>query len=56
MNLFCDCKLEEYKKTLISDVVTGKIDIRDITIPKYEKVEIVDNIEDNANIDELNME
>lgn len=49
-------KLEEYKKTLISDVVTGKIDIRDITIPKYEKVEIVDNIEDNANIDELNME
>lgn len=49
-------KLEEYKKTLISDVVTGKIDIRDITIPKYEKVEIVDNIKDNANIDELNME
>lgn len=49
-------KLEEYKKTLISDVVTGKIDVRDITIPKYEKVEIVDNIENNANIDELNME
>lgn len=49
-------KLEEYKKTLISDVVTGKIDIRDITIPKYKKVEIVDNIENNANIDELNME
>lgn len=49
-------KLEEYKKTLISDVVTGKIDVRDITIPKYEKVEIIDNIEDNTNIDELNME
>lgn len=49
-------KLEEYKKTLISDVVTGKIDVRDITIPKYEKVKIVDNIEDNANIDGLNME
>lgn len=49
-------RLEEYKKTLISDVVTGKIDVRDVTIPKYEKVEIVDNIENNANIDELNME
>ena len=37
-------------------MVTGKIDVRDITIPTYEKVEIIDNIEDNTNIDELNME
>lgn len=37
-------KLEEYKKTLISDVVTGKIDVRDIVIPEYEKVDITEEI------------
>ena len=37
-------KLEEYKKTLISDVVTGKIDVRDIDIPEYEKVDITEEI------------
>lgn len=47
-------KLEEYKKTLISDVVTGKIDVSDITIPKYEKVDIVENSDENT--DELEME
>ncbi|MBU0278208.1 restriction endonuclease subunit S [Gemella sp. zg-1178] len=29
--------LEELKKSLISDVVTGKIDVRDIKIPNYKK-------------------
>lgn len=37
-------KLEEYKKILISDVVTGKIDVRDIDIPEYEKVDITEEI------------
>ena len=31
--------LEEYKTKLISDVVTGKIDVRNITVPEYEYVE-----------------
>lgn len=30
--------LQEYKTRLISDVVTGKIDVRDIEIPEYEFV------------------
>lgn len=47
-------KLEEYKKTLISDVVTGKIDVRDIVIPEYEKVDIVEN--NNEDTDNLAME
>ena len=47
-------KLEEYKKTLISDVVTGKIDVRDIVIPEYEKVDIVENNDEDT--DNLAME
>ena len=31
--------LEEYKAKLIADVVTGKIDVRDIEIPDYEFVD-----------------
>lgn len=31
--------LEEYKTKLIADVVTGKIDVRDVEIPKYEFVD-----------------
>ena len=31
--------LEEYKTKLIADVVTGKIDVRDIEIPEYEFVD-----------------
>lgn len=31
--------LEEYKACLISDVVTGKIDVRDFAIPEYEYIE-----------------
>ena len=37
--------LEEYKKKLIADIVTGKIDVRGIEIPEYEFVEEV-GIED----------
>ncbi len=31
--------LEEYKAKLIADVVTGKIDVRDVDIPEYEFVD-----------------
>lgn len=31
--------LQELKTTLISDVVTGKIDVRNVEIPEYERVE-----------------
>ena len=31
--------LEELKTKLISDVVTGKIDVRDVVIPDYEYVD-----------------
>lgn len=48
-------KLEEYKKTLISDVVTGKIDVRDIDIPEYEKIEINEDTEEKSD-DEVKME
>lgn len=38
--------LEEYKAKLISDVVTGKIDIRDVEIPEYEYEEEISESED----------
>ena len=31
--------LQEFKTRLISDVVTGKIDVRDIEVPDFEYVE-----------------
>ena len=31
--------LEELKTKLISDVITGKIDVRDVVIPDYEYVD-----------------
>lgn len=41
--------LEEYKKRLISDVVTGKIDVRNVEIPDYEYIEEADETaEDNV--------
>ena len=45
--------LEEYKAKLISDVVTGKIDVRDVKIPEYEFVaeETEADIEDGGEND-----
>lgn len=37
--------LHEFKTRLISDVVTGKIDVRDIEIPEYEFVEETEDVE-----------
>ena len=42
--------LHEFKTRLISDVVTGKIDVRDIEIPEYEFVE--EEADNNADNDE----
>lgn len=46
--------LTEMKNTLISDVVTGKIDVRNVTIPEYEHVDDIydDNNEDSEETDE----
>ena len=41
-------ELEELKKVIISDAVTGKIDVRNVTISEYERV---DNIYDDNNED-----
>jgi TYPE I RESTRICTION-MODIFICATION SYSTEM SPECIFICITY SUBUNIT len=41
--------LQALKQSLIAEVVTGKIDVRNITIPQYEKVETIletDNIDE----------
>ena len=45
--------LEDLKTRLISDVVTGKIDVRDVKIPEYEFVEedAEDAIEDGGEND-----
>ena len=36
-------ELELLKQSLISEVVTGKIDVRNIDIPEYEKVTIIED-------------
>lgn len=38
-------ELEELKKVIISDVVTGKIDVQNVTVPEYE------HVDDTADID-----
>lgn len=51
--------LIEYRNRLISDVVTGKVDVRDIEIPKYETVSdeaTDDKIDDNFVLDEEDVE
>lgn len=40
--------LKQLKQSLISDVVTGKIDVRNVSIPEYNKV---NNMEDDAILD-----
>lgn len=38
--------ITEYKKTLISNVVTGQVDVRDVEIPEFETVELTDTDSD----------
>lgn len=41
-------ELEELKNTIVSDVVTGKINVRNVTVPEYEHVDdIVDDDSEN---------
>lgn len=47
--------LEEYKHKLISDAVTGKIDVRNIVIPKYEFLDESAN-NDTQNVDDEDFE
>lgn len=44
--------INEYKTSLISDVTTGKVDIRGIEIPDYEKEELTTIEEDNEDNNE----
>lgn len=49
--------LEEYKAKLIADIVTGKIDVRNITVPEYEHVDdIVDDDLENKEETEIDGE
>ena len=44
--------LHEYRNRLVSDVVTGKIDVRDIEIPEYEFTdESADSDSEDADFD-----
>jgi len=46
--------LEEYKASLISSVVTGQVDVRDVIIPEYEFVDETTDLEsdDEENSDD----
>lgn len=50
--------LQELKSTIISDVVTGKIDVRNVTIPEYEHVDDIcdDDSESDEESDETEMD
>lgn len=43
--------MEDLKQSLISEVVTGKIDVSNIVIPEYEKVTLLDD--DAEGLDEV---
>lgn len=46
--------LTEFKSSVVSDAVTGKIDVRNVTIPEYEHIDNIydDNNEDGEETDE----
>lgn len=47
-------ELEDMKAVVISDVVTGKIDVRNVEIPEYEHIDdVVDDGDDEENEEEL---
>jgi len=43
--------IQEYRTRLISDVVTGKIDVRDIEIPALPDEDVVEELDDDALLD-----
>ena len=46
--------IAEYRTRLISDVVTGKLDIRDVIVPEFEAVEDITNYENPDNEEDIN--
>ena len=38
--------IQEYRTRLIADVITGKLDVRNINIPDFEPIELIDELED----------
>lgn len=44
--------LQEYRSKMISDIITGKIDVQDVEIPEYEFVADVTEISDDDDSDE----
>lgn len=50
--------LQELKSTIISDVVTGKIDVRNVTVPEYEHVDdfVDDDCENHEETDEIEID
>lgn len=46
--------LDELRNRIISDVVTGKIDVRNVTVPEYEHVDDIvdDDCENGEETDE----
>lgn len=50
--------LDELRNRIISDVVTGKIDVRNVTIPEYEHIDNIydDNNEDGEETDETEID
>ena len=45
--------LKEYRTRLISDVVTGQIDVRNVAIPEYEvETEVIENNDEEGDFDE----
>ena len=50
-----ECEIEclnEMKDRLVSDIITGQVDVRNIIIPEYEHVDDVDDDDDMENEDE----
>jgi restriction endonuclease S subunit len=47
--------MQEYKNRLVSDIVTGKVDVRNIEIPEFEKVDeqTLPNEEEEENLEEM---
>jgi type I restriction enzyme, S subunit len=45
--------IQEYRPRLISDVVTGKIDVRDVMVPKFEAVDVFTEFDGSTDIEEV---
>lgn len=48
--------LHEYRTRLISDVVTGKLDVREVVVPQFEAVEEVAEVDESVKDEEIESE